>query len=414
MGQPLLRLTQILHSSLVDQAGERLGRVDDLVVHVNGGGYPLVAGLQVGMDRRQVFVPISEVTELGPGRVQLRGNTMNLKRFERREGELLLRQDILHRKVILVETGRLVPASDIALGYLDHAWRVVGLDPVSGPLLPRLLHHSSSRPLDPSALVDWSRIEPFVGHVPTAKLRLPLRRLKRLHPAKLADLVEAASHEEGTEILTAVHADPELEADVFEELDTEHQVEFLRSRSDSEAAAVLGSMSPDDAADLIGEIPQQRRASILTRLPSPQQVKVRGLLAYNPSTAGGIMTPDFIAVEQMSTVASALERVAGAEIPVFAVYVIGAENRLMGSLSLQALLKIRRDVPLAEHVQPMPVRLRADADFTDVALLMADYNLAEAPVVDDDDHLVGVVSVDDVLETLIPETWRRRVEGSGG
>ena len=111
--------------------------------------------------------------------------------------------------------------------------------------------------------MDWASIEPFVAHVPTARLRIPYRKLARLHPAQIADLVEAASHDEGEEIIEAVGQDRELEADVFEELDAEHQLEFIRSRSDAEAARLLATMAPDDAADLITELDQERRLPIL-------------------------------------------------------------------------------------------------------------------------------------------------------
>jgi len=411
MGQRLLRLTQAISSSLVDQAGETLGRVDDLVVRL-GSGYPPVTGLRVRIGGRHVFVPISQVAEITPGRVRLMGEIVNLRRFERREGEVLLRQDILDHKVIQVAAGRLVHASDIALGRIGDAWRVAGIDVSAGTILQRVLRRSSTRTLDPTTMVDWARLEPFVGHVPTAKLHLPLHRLRGLHPAQLADLIEAASPEQGKEIVTAVRGDPELEADVVEELATAHQVRFLQGRSDSEAAAILGSMSPDDAADLIGELPQERRASVLARLPPPQQATVRGLLAYNPSTAGGLMTPDFVAVDQSSSVARVLERVMAAPFPVLAVYLTDPENHLIGSLSLHALLRARRDAHIGDAVKPVLARLRVDADFTAVALLMADYNLTEAPVVDVGDRLVGVIAVDDVLETLIPVQWHRREEGS--
>jgi len=404
--RPVIRLSQILQHALLNQAGEQQGRVDDLVVHLGEGTYPLVTGLHIAIGRRRVFAPIDRVAELSPGRVQLRGETVNLHPFERREGEVLLRRDILHHPVILVETGRLIPVPDIALSTSDGTWQVVGIDVHAGTLLQRLLRQPPKR----SALVDWSRIEPFVGHVPTAKLRLPLRRLRGLHPAQLADLVEAASPEEGSEIISAMHGDPELEADVFEELDTEHQLEFLHSRSDTESAAVLGTMSPDDAADLIAAPPQERRTSILARLPSAQQDTLRGLLSYNPSTAGGIMTPRFLAVEPHERVGRTLEQVAAAPYTVSMVYLKDADDRLVGTVALQALLRAGHDVSLADSRPALPVGVRVDADFTEVALLMADYNLVEAPVVDAAGRLVGVVSVDDVLETLIPMAWRRRAE----
>ncbi len=147
-------------------------------------------------------------------------------------------------------------------------------------------------------IIDWAEIEPFVAHVPTARLRIPYRKLGRLHPAQIADLVEAASHEEGEEIIKAVGQDRELEADVFEELDEEHQLEFIHSRSDSEAAQLLATMAADDAADLIIELEQDRRLPVLQLMPTNKQRKIRTLLSYNPETAGGLMSPDFLCVAE--------------------------------------------------------------------------------------------------------------------
>jgi CBS domain-containing protein len=414
MNRSLLRLTQIIRTPITDLAGGTLGRVNDLVVRLGSGGHPPVVGLQARIGGREVFIPIGQVSEIGADGARLTGNTVNLQQFERRQGEVLLRHDILERKVIHLETGRLVPAFDIALDHVDGEWRVVGIDVSPGTIVQRALRRSSARPLDQSTIVDWSRIEPFVEHIPTSRLRLPLHRLRRLHPAQIADLVEAASHDEGEEIISAVHEDPELEADVFEELDAEHQVEFLQGRSDTDAAAVLGGMGADDAADLIAELPQERRASILARLPLPQQAKVRILLSHNPSTAGGLMTPDFVAVDEKSSVGETLERVRKAPTTILAVHITNAQSRLIGSVPIQALLRAPGEAVIGDSLEPVSARLGVGADFTEVALLMADYNLTEAPVVDEDDHLVGVVSVDDVLETLIPDVWRRREGGSAG
>src|SRR5207248_6008095 len=129
--------------------------------------------------------------------------------------------------------------------------------------------------------LDWASVEPFVGHVPSLKLKVPHPKLAKLHPAEIADLVEAASHREGEEIIDAVGSDRELEADVFEELDEQHQIEFIEERSDEQVAAVLARMAPDDAADVVAELDEERREAVLTQLPASQRTKVRALLGYD-------------------------------------------------------------------------------------------------------------------------------------
>jgi Mg/Co/Ni transporter MgtE len=167
-------------------------------------------------------------------------------------------------------------------------------------------------------------------------------------------------------------------------------------------------MAADDAVDLIGEIPQERRASILARLPAPQQAKIRGLLAYNPSTAGGLMIPDFLTFDKDITVEQVLQQIKESTVPISEIYLVDSENRLVGSTSLASLLRAVRECRIGDCLGPVAARVRVYDDFTDVAILMADYNLTAIPVVDEDDRLVGVISVDDVLESLIPRDWRRR------
>jgi Mg/Co/Ni transporter MgtE len=254
-------------------------------------------------------------------------------------------------------------------------------------------------------------MEAFVGHVPTSRLKLASRRLARLHPAQIADLVEAASHEEGEEILEAVGQDKELEADVFEELDDEHQVEFLRERSDEEVAGVLARMASDDAADLLLEIDQDRRIPILNLLPPTKQRKIRGLLGHNPQTAGGLMNPDFVSVPATATGVEALARLRASELgPQQSSIVVALEpdGTLAGAVNLAELVRASESTSLSSLTDATTPSVHAEADLPDVARLMTDYNLIALPVVDGDGTPVGIIAVDDVLELLLPEEWRRR------
>jgi Mg/Co/Ni transporter MgtE len=317
----------------------------------------------------------------------------------------------LARHLINFVGGRLVRANEIELAKVDDTWEVVGIDPSSRPVLRRLMPHRLRWNTDIGAIVDWASVEPFVAHVPTARLRIPYRKLKRLHPAQIADLVEAASHEEGEEIIEAVGQDRELEADVFEELDAEHQLEFIRTRSDAEAARLLASMAPDDAADLITTVDQDRRLPILNLLPEEQQRKVRSLLSYNPETAGGLMTTDFVGLPIDTPIARALDAVRESTAPpeaLHVVFAIDAEGRMLGSASLIALLRADPAAPLGSVIDADPPHVHADWGLGATVRKMSDFNLTVAAVMDEEHgKILGVVTVDDVLELLLPSGWRR-------
>ncbi|MGC9960760.1 MAG: CBS domain-containing protein [Acidimicrobiales bacterium] len=407
----ILHVSSLVKRPLVDQAGDRLGRVQDLIVRVGEVSHPPIVGLVVSIGGRNLFVPIDQVATLEPGRVSFSGERLDLRRFERRPGELLLARDLMARHLINFVRGRLIRANEIELAKVDGVWEVVGVDPSGRPALRRLLPGHLGDRVASGQIVDWASIEPFVGHVPSARLHIPYRKLARLHPAQIADLVEAASHAEGEEIIEAVGENRELEADVFEELDTEHQLEFVRSRSDEQAARLLASMAPDDAADLITEIDQDRRLPILNLLPQPQQRKVRSLLSYHPETAGGLMSPDFLCLPATVTAAAAIEAVqhsTASHESLNAVFATDLEGNFLGSVSTVRLLRADRGAPLGDVVQVGPAHVHADWDVNATARKMSDFNLIVAPVMDAGHRkILGVVTVDDVLELLLPSGWRR-------
>ncbi|MGD0742304.1 MAG: CBS domain-containing protein [Acidimicrobiales bacterium] len=410
MSPEFLHLSSLLRSPLVDPAGDRIGRVDDLIVRLGGQSHPPITGLVARVAGRELFIPVDRIEAMRPRLVQLIGATLELGRFERRPGELLLDRDLQSRHLIHVPGAHLIRANEIELAEIDGVWQVVGVDPSGRGVLRRLMPRPLARRIRTKSLVDWESIEPFVSHVPTARMRIPLRKLSRLRPAQIADLVEAASHEEGEEIIEAVSLDRELEADVFEELDLDHQREFLESRSDAEAARVLATMAPDDAADLINDLDQDRRLAVLEALPARQQAKVRRLLSYNPETGGGLMNPDFLSLATTTTAGEALEAVRRSDIAPEAlatVYTADADGRIAGTVSVVRLLKASPQAKLSSIAERDPVTVRVDADVHSILRKMSDFNLSLAPVVDEDHRMLGVITVDDLLELLLPTGWRR-------
>ena len=341
----------------------------------------------------------------------LRKAKLDLRRFERRPEEVLLKRDLLDRQLINVEGARLVRANEIELALVAGSWRVVGVD--TGPRggLRRLLPKGLGSHIATGEFLDWAGVEPFVGHVPTVRLRVPHPKLAKLHPAQIADLVEAASRREGEEIIQAVGDDDrELEADVFEELDDHHQQEFLEDRPDAQVAEILSRMAPDDAADIVGELDEERREPVLSLLPVSHRVKVRALLGYDPAQAGGLMSPDFVLLRGATSAGDALDAVRRSQIAPGAADdrlrqlgrgLAGRQRAGHGAGARRAGARLESFV---KHETPC---LSPDADFEEVARQMADYNLTSIPVADEQ-RMVGVVTVDDVLEAMLPRGWRRR------
>ncbi|MGN6274747.1 MAG: magnesium transporter MgtE N-terminal domain-containing protein [Solirubrobacterales bacterium] len=407
----VLHLSLVLGGALRDRDGSRLGRVDDLIVRFGGTGYPPITGFLVTVAGRRSYLPAERVAQLEPGAVILSTAKLDLRPFSRRPEEVLLKHDVLDHQLINVEGARLVRANEIELARLEGWWRVVGVD--TGPRggLRRLLPKPLGKRIATGDFLDWASVEPFSGEAPALRLRILHPKLAKLHPAQIADLVEAASHEEGEEIIQALEADRELEADVFEELDSQHQLEFLEQRSDEEVAAVVSRMAPDDAADLVAELPEERREAVIERLAPAQRRKVRALLGYDPAEAGGLMSPDFVSVYRHATVAEAIDRVRRSSLAdelLATIYVMDAKHRFVGAVPLAALLRAEPEASVLDlRVQHLP-HLIPEADFEEVARLMADYNLTAAPVVDGEERMIGVVTVDDVLEVLLPKGWRRR------
>ena len=410
-----IHLSQLLGRPITDRDGQPLGRVQDVVVRFGGQSPPVVKGLVAKVGGREVFVPVEQTGVFDGSELKLTSTRLDLRRFERRPGEVLLRADVLGHRLIDVPSAHLVRAADLELRQTwndrgEEEWVLAGVD--TRRRARGVLGIFGRGEDDDHAFLDWSRFEPLIGHAGSAGLRGQFGRLRRLKPAQIADLLEEASKAEETEILGQVHADPELEADVFEELEEDQATRLLGERSDAEIAEVLARMRADDAADAIAELPQQRRQPVLDLLPPGQRTKVLTLLGYNPASAGGLMAMDFLTLAEDVTVAEALNAVGTATTlepeALTSVHAADAGGRLCGVATVVQLVQADPAARLVDVCDTDPVRVGADTDVVDVAVLMSDYNLTTIPVVDPHRRMIGVITVDDVLEVTLPDDWRRR------
>ena len=407
-GLPVIHLSQQLHAPVLARSGEAVGRVEDVIVRLRGADeYPLVTGIVAGVGGRKVFIGSKSIHEYATDRVVLAKNKIDLRGFERREGEVLLRADVLGHRLIDVAAVELVRAYDVELEDTGAGWVVARLDTRRPPLLFGLIKRSGGH-----AARDWKSFEPLIGHARSDAVRRMSGRFGGFKPAEIADLLEDADKAEGGEILERVRSDPELEADVFEELDPDKASRLLDDMPDGEVAGLLGRMRADDAADAIADLRQSRRRHVLDLMPSPQRTKVITLMGFNPDSAGGLMNVDFVSCAATATAGTALALIADARTiqpeALIKMHVLDEDKRLAGVVSVITLLQAEAAESVGALMDSDPIRVGSEADLTDIALLMADFNLYAIPVVDEQDRMLGVVTVDDVLEATIPEDWRRR------
>jgi sporulation protein YlmC with PRC-barrel domain len=260
----VLHLSELVGRPITDKRGESIGKLADVIVRLRGAEPPLVTGLVAAVGSREVFVPLEQVSSFDGQVLKLTSARLDLRQFERRHGEVLLRADVLGHRLIDVPTAHLIKAVDLELRQKGSEWVLAGVDTRRRPRgILRLLAPDAGHKFE-----EWANFEPLIGHAGSALLRGPFARIRRLKPAQIADLLEEASKAEETEILGQVHADPELEADVFEELDEDLASRLLGARTDAEIAEVLNRMRADDAADAISELPQRRRQPVIDPLPA--------------------------------------------------------------------------------------------------------------------------------------------------
>jgi sporulation protein YlmC with PRC-barrel domain/flagellar motility protein MotE (MotC chaperone) len=407
-GWPVIHLSQLLRSPVLARSGEAVGRVEDVIVRLRGADeYPLVTGIVAEVGGRRVFIGSKSIHEYATDRVVLAKNKVDLRGFERRDGEVLLRADVLGHRLIDVAAVELVRAYDVELEDTGAGWVLTRLDTRRPPLLFGLIKRPGGH-----AARDWKAFEPLIGHARSDPVRRRSGRFGGFKPAEIADLLEDADKAEGGEILDRVRSDPELEADVFEELDPDKASRLLDRMPDGELAGLLDRMRADDAADAIADLRQSRRRRVLDLMPAPQRTKVITLMGFNPESAGGLMNVDFVSCAATATAGTAVALIADARSvqpeALIKMHVVDEDRRLVGVVSVIALLQADAAESIGALMDSDPIRVGSEADLTDIALLMADFNLYSIPVVDEQDRMLGVVTVDDVLEATIPEDWRRR------
>ena len=408
----MLYLSQVLGRPIRDLEGERVATIKDVIVRLGAGDHPPVTGLVARYRRRDFFLSRWRVSELNQQGVRLNSDILDLRPFLRREGEVLLARDVLDKQLIDVDGKRVVRVNDVQIIETSSDWRVTGADVSLQGLWRRLAPKGFVGAGRPVEVLDWADVGYLATDAATVQLKSSSDKLSRLHPVEIARLAEALSYHHGSEVVESL--DDETAAETLEEMPAEHQARILSDMDEERAADILEWMSPDEAADVLGDLPEEKAEELLGLMEGEEQADVAELLPYEDDTAGGLMTTEFVSLPRELTVGEALARLRDmAETPnmIYYLYVVEAENswRLCGVIALRSLILAEPSMPLEEVMRTEFQKATPDEAANEVAQRIAEYNLLALPVVDDSEDILGIVTVDDAMEILLPKDWRQRV-----
>jgi CBS domain-containing protein len=406
----------------VDTHQEKVATLKDVIVRINPElgtseeTYPQLSGLLVHAAGRDVWIPVSQVATLTENQIQLVSARLSLERFARRDGEIILGQDVLDKQLVDVEGRRVVRVNDLALGRVagEQEVRLVAVD-ISFRALTRRIFFSLSGSKQPGRgerLLDWSQVQYFGSLAPAVTLHVSHERLGTFHPADLARVLDELSHQQRDEVVRSLS--DETVADTLEEMEPDEAADILEEIADERAADILEAMSPDAAANVVAEMESEKTETLLALMETEESEDVRELLAYPKESAGGLMTNEFLLLPASLEAAEALRTIrVMEEPPEFVDYLYVAEpdsERLIGVASLRdVVFSLDRQLTLERLMEQDLISVQPTTPAREAAALLTTYSLRALPVVSDEGDMLGIITFDDALDILLPDELRERV-----
>lgn len=410
-------ISQIINRNVVDSEGEKLGKVDEVLAIQNSNlPHPLLVALVVRDEEKTTAYPFAEIAVLFAQVIPLSHSKARLPIYKPNGNEVNLIEDVLDKQIIDTNGIRVVRVNDLELARVNNEYYVSNVDISPAGIVRRMGMGKGAEKLvkviagDPKKnFISWENVE-LLTHDQFMRLKVPAEKLHELHPADIAEIISDMNHTESGKLLDTL--DIEHLADALEEVEPDFQATLVEGMSDEKVADVLEEMSPDEAADLLAELPPERSEDLLEMMQDEEANDVRMLLSYPEDSAGGMMTTDVATIRPGLTASKAIEVLrnsANEAESLFYIYVTDEQNRLLGVISLSDLVLSKPNTPIDEFMHRKVVSANVTEKQDYLAQLVAKYNLLTIPIVDDENHLLGMVTADDALDKIIPTAWKKRL-----
>lgn len=397
-------LSEILSAPIINQRGEEIGKVADILV-VPGNPFPQVSGISSRRKKEVRFIPLEHIDILNKKIISIHEPDKGSFTPTPPEGHIFIRDQLLDKQIVDINGVKVVRVNDIKLGELKKDYCLVGLDVGFHGLLRRIGWERKG----PGSLIPWNYVQPLEEGLSQLTLTLSRQGLAQMHPVDIADIMAQISSKERAVLLDSL--DKETAGEAIHELEADMRVAVVEQMGLEEAADVLEKMQPDEAADILGDLSSEKAKAILDRMEKEEAADVEELLEHDEDTAGGLMTTEYLAFPPDQTASEAIEelrRQSPETELIYYIYVVDSEEHLLGVLSLRDLIMAAAKTPLKNLMRSNPKKIGAEENQREVAELVSRYNLIAVPVVDEDNHLLGIITVDDILNILLPSSALKR------
>ncbi len=409
-----VNLSRVLSKTVIDEKGLKIGTLDDLVM-IPGEVFPQVSHLIVRNRKRLVAIPWLSITLFNRFVISV-GRATEFPLHEAPEGEILVKRDILDKQIVDVDGAKVVRVNDIKLGRYKDFLCILSVDISLAGLLRRLGFDGIGKKVAsllqkeiPRKEISWQYVQPLEMNLSRLTLTMAQDQLSEMHPADLATIISNISHQQIQAVLTSL--DTETAGEAIHELEPDLRSRVI-SEMDSELASdILEEMEPDEAADVLGDLSQEKAQELLDLMEPEEAEEIQELMEHEDDTAGGLMNNSFITISGDMTAGEAFEKVrrSAPQIEmIYYAYLLDDDERLVGVVSLRDLLITPAETPLVEILTENVKTVTVGAEPEEVLELIAKYNLIAVPVLDSEEKMVGIIMVDDILEPFIPEELKRK------
>ncbi len=410
-----LFVSEIIKKPVLDPKGEELGKVKDIIV-VKGEPFPKVSNLIIERKKNYYIISWTDLNIFNKKIISAKVYSESLSKYEFDENDLLIVRDIFDKQIVDANGAKVVRVNDVKLEGYESEAILVAVDVGMRGIMRRLGIERGGEDLMrvfrkhlPYNLISWNYIQPLEPKLTNISLTVPRQMVSELHPADIAEIISQVSHKEGATFFKEL--DVETAAEALSELQPDVQVEIISGMETEKAADIIEEMQPDEAADVLSDLPVDKAKEILEQIEKEEAQDIQELLSHEEDTAGGIMTNVYISYLPETTVREAIEKFkkdAEEVETVYYIYVIDENEKLVGVISLRDLLLAPPDAKLSDIMKRKIKTVTPETDEQEVAEIVSKYNLVAIPVIDSENYMLGIVTIDDIIDRILPPAAKRK------